>query len=164
MGHIFYVAFSMFTRPGTTPGSLLKFVGRDGSGGCRRHLPCCRSTIWCQRLHPVVPNLQDDGFIGKSPSLLRDGWSIGKTMKNHPHGNFPIENGVTQVTPFFRQKMLEQSFSLHFPGKVRKVLHDFICKCIWPFSREIRIDKGWKKNKINRTLVRMLPGSFLGNA
>ena len=48
----------------------------------------------------------------------------------YPHGNFPIENGVTQVTPFFRQKMLEQSFSLHFPGKVRKVLHDFICKCI----------------------------------
>ena len=54
----------------------------------------------------------------------------GKLLKQDPHGNFPIENGVTQVTPFFRQKMLEQSFSLHFPGKVRKVLHDFICKCI----------------------------------
>ena len=84
MGHIFNSFFYVYQRC-TTPGSipfvdeLLKFVGR-WSGGCRRHLPCCRSTIWCQRLHRWCPisRKMDSSHRKKNPNL-RDGWSIGKT-------------------------------------------------------------------------------------
>ena len=77
---------------------------------------------------------------------------------------FPYREWTYTCDPHFLARNFPPSqFSYISSGKVEKVLHNFICKCTWPFSREIRIDKGWKQKKTIELLSAswVIPGECL---